>query len=146
MIISNPFGSTVLTGADARRFREQIGELPMKKIYIAGPMSGLPEFNFPAFNEAAARFRADGWIVFNPAEKDAEAGLDPEAYETGDADLATERGFDFRDAYLWDLEAVLRSNAIYMLPGWENSPGARGEHAVAVAIKRHDPSYELIYT
>lgn len=116
-----------------------------KKLYVAGPMSGLPEFNFPAFNDAAAFFRANGWEVFNPAEKDSESGLDAEAYKTGDAELATSKGFDFREAYLWDIESVLKSNAIYMLKGWENSPGARGEHAVAIAIKRHDPSYELFY-
>jgi hypothetical protein len=117
----------------------------MKVIYIAGPMSGYPEFNFPAFDDAAFLYREAGWEVLNPAEKDTEAGLDAEAYKTGDAGLATETGFNFRETYLWDIEAVLRSNAIYMLKGWENSPGARGEHAVAIAIKRHDPSYELIY-
>lgn len=117
----------------------------MRAIYIAGPMSGLPEFNFPAFNSAAAIWRAEGWEVFNPAEKDTEAGLDAEAYKTGDAELATATGFNFREAYLWDIEAVLKSNAIYMLRGWENSPGARGEHAVAIAIKRHDPSYGIFY-
>jgi hypothetical protein len=32
-----------------------------------------------------------------------------------------------------------------MLPGWEQSPGARGEHAVAVAMKKHYPEYQIIY-
>ena len=34
---------------------------------------------------------------------------------------------------------------IYMLEGWEASPGAIGEHAVAVAIKRHYPEYQIFY-
>jgi uncharacterized protein DUF4406 len=38
------------------------------KIYISGRMSGLPEFNFPAFHKAAADWRAAGWEVVNPAE------------------------------------------------------------------------------
>ena len=33
------------------------------RIYIAGPMSGLPEFNHPAFHAAAAQLRGAGYIV-----------------------------------------------------------------------------------
>jgi Domain of unknown function (DUF4406) len=40
----------------------------MKRIYIAGPMTGLPDFNYPAFNAEAARLRALGYEVENPAE------------------------------------------------------------------------------
>ncbi|MGB3485339.1 MAG: DUF4406 domain-containing protein [Mycobacterium sp.] len=47
------------------------------KIYVAGPMRGIPEFNFPAFHAAAAKLRADGHHVFNPAERDIEThGVD----------------------------------------------------------------------
>jgi len=42
----------------------------MKTIYLSGPMSGLPGFNFPAFHAAAAKLRADGFTVLNPAETD----------------------------------------------------------------------------
>lgn len=116
-----------------------------KSIYIAGPMSGYPEFNFPAFFAAAERFADEGWDVYNPAAKDEEGRLDKEAFETGDAAKAIDKGFDFREAYLWDIDCVIKADAIYMLPGWEASPGARGEHAVAVAMKRHYPEYEIIY-
>ena len=40
------------------------------KVYIAGPMSGLPELNHPAFFEVAEAFEEGGWEVFNPAELD----------------------------------------------------------------------------
>lgn len=116
-----------------------------KSVYIAGPMSGLPGFNFPAFNKVAAEFRAAGWTVYNPAEKESEKGLDDKARETGDSALAIKNGFDFREVYLWDIEKVITSDAIYMLPGWEASPGARGEHAVACAMKKHYPDYQIIY-
>lgn len=115
------------------------------KIYIAGPMSGYPEFNFPAFFAAQERLEADGWIVFNPAEKDQEATLDPNAVKTGDAKEAIAKGFDFREAFTWDMNKVIEASAIYMLPGWQFSPGATAEHAVAVAMKKHYPEYQIIY-
>lgn len=39
-----------------------------RKIYLAGPMSGLPDLNYPAFHAAAAKLRAMGHVVLNPAE------------------------------------------------------------------------------
>lgn len=116
------------------------------KIYIAGPMSGYKNFNFDEFNGAARMLKAEGWTVFNPAQKDLEKHPEIENNPTGDPALAAEKdGFNFREAYLWDLTKVLEADAIYMLRGWEQSPGARGEHAAAVAMKRHYPDYEIIY-
>lgn len=115
------------------------------KIYIAGPMSGIPEFNFPAFNTAEYTLKREGWTVFNPARKEEEMTLSAEAMKDGDNVLALKQGFDFRKVYLWDVSKVIESDAIYMLPGWEASPGARGEHAVAVAMQKHYPEYKIIY-
>lgn len=113
------------------------------KIYIAGPMTGYPQFNFPAFNTAEYTLAKMGWTVFNPARKDGEKDL--AGFATGDAKEAVAKGFDFREAYLWDLSKVIEADAIYMLRGWESSPGACGEHAAAVAMKRHYPNYQIIY-
>jgi hypothetical protein len=115
------------------------------KIYIAGPMSGLPEFNFPAFFKKQKELEAQGWTVFNPAAKDEEAALDAEARATGDARLAVDKGFDFREAFTWDMNRVIEGDAIYMLRGWQFSPGATAEHACAVAMKKHYPLYRIIY-
>jgi hypothetical protein len=117
----------------------------MKSIYIAGPMSGLPEFNFPAFFEAQSMLEAQGWKVWNPAAKDMEVSLDPNAYKVGDEKLAMQNGFNFREAYGWDCDKVINGDGIYMLRGWEASPGARGEHAVAVAMKSKHPEYVIMY-
>jgi hypothetical protein len=83
--------------------------------------------------------------VWNPAKKDLEADLDKKAKETGDAKAAIAAGFDFREAFAWDIDKVLNCDAIYMLPGWEQSPGARAEHATACVMQKHYPEYEIIY-
>lgn len=94
-----------------------------KRIYIAGGMRGIPLFNFPAFDEAAARGRALGYFVISPAEMDREKGFD----ET----RGTLDGFDIRDAISRDVAAILDCTAIALLPGWRNSIGATTELAVA---------------
>lgn len=97
------------------------------KVYIAGPMSGFSDFNFPAFDEAAFRLRYQGNMVFNPAEKDRETW----------GDMATIKAkANYRDCLRIDLNTILDwAEAVYMLKGWENSQGARIEHALAVALK-----------
>jgi hypothetical protein len=41
----------------------------MKRLYLSGPMSNLPDLNFPAFHSMAARLRAAGHQVVNPAQR-----------------------------------------------------------------------------
>jgi Domain of unknown function (DUF4406) len=114
-----------------------------KSIYLAGPMSGIPDFNFPAFNAAAAKFEAEGWEVFNPANKEGET-LSEASKVNGDPMQAQKDGFDFRSGYTWDVNKVIEADAIYLLEGWQHSPGARGEYAVALAVQRHYPDYEVL--
>ena len=66
----------------------------MASIYIAGPMSGYSEFNFPAFNRAAEDLAPYYDTVWNPAAKAQETELAPEAIATGDNKLVIEKGFD----------------------------------------------------
>jgi hypothetical protein len=85
-----------------------------KRIYIAGPMSGYPDCNFAAFHAAAQRLAAAGWAVFNPAENFG-----------GRKDLP-------REAYLrLDLAMLTQCDALALLPGWEESRGAKLEYLVA---------------
>ncbi|HED2900646.1 TPA: DUF4406 domain-containing protein, partial [Citrobacter freundii] len=37
------------------------------KIYIAGPMTGIPKYNRPAFHFEAIRLASEGHVVLNPA-------------------------------------------------------------------------------
>lgn len=110
----------------------------MKKAYLAGPMRSIPLFNFPAFNAAAAKLRSEGWIVFNPAEKDNERhGTDISAGNaTGDEKIAAkDHGFNLREALALDLDFICReADAIFMLPGWQASKGATAERATAIAL------------
>jgi len=104
-----------------------------KKIYIAGPMTGKREFNFPAFFAAEHKLKNDGWEVFNPAQNDVNNGVDVTNTDGAHEELTA--AFDLRKALAWDMTAVCKSDAIYMLNGWEYSPGARAEHALAATLK-----------
>lgn len=94
-------------------------------LYVSGPMSGLPGFNYPAFHAAAARLRAAGYRVVSPAELDADNGVD-----------VTARPFtaqDRRDALARDTQAIAAAGGVAVLYGWEDSDGARAEVALACA-------------
>ncbi len=91
----------------------------MKHIYLSGPMTGLPEHNYPAFHEAekiVAEQFPDATIE-NPARNfDGEAGLP-------------------RDVYLReDLRNLAKCDGIVMLEGWHVSGGARMEYLIACEL------------
>lgn len=108
------------------------------KIYVAGPMRGIPEFNFPAFNTAAAILRGKGHEVFNPAERDNERhGKDISIGNIAGCEetAAKEHGFSLREALADDTDWICRhADAIALLPGWENSKGAKAELALSEAL------------
>lgn len=85
----------------------------MYRVYIAGPMSGIEDYNIPAFNLAAAKWRAQGWHVENPGE-------------FGEHDDWT-----WMDYMVRDLPLLMRCDAIAMMPGWQKSKGAQLEKLVA---------------
>lgn len=82
-----------------------------RRVYISGPMSGLPEFNRPAFLAEEARVKADGGVALNPAWLP--DGLTQAQY----MDVC--------------LALVRAASEMIMLPGWERSAGARAERAYA---------------
>lgn len=107
------------------------------KIYLAGPMRGKPNFNFPAFDYASARLRSQGHEVFSPADHDREInGPGIEINPTGDESLCEKtHGFSIRDALSADLNWICReADAVALLPGWEQSTGATAERATAIAV------------
>ena len=116
-----------------------------RKIYIAGPMTGYVDFNYPKFMEVEAMLRSQGFIVFNPTNKGFDEQLSDQSKENGCTLTAIEHGLNMRDIYQWDVSKVIESDAIYVLDGYENSPGAIGELAVARAMKHYYPEYEIIF-
>ncbi len=94
----------------------QLARARAGRIYVAGPMTGLPEFNFPAFNSAAAELRGQGMLVVNPAEH-------------GIID-----GAEWADYLHYDLGRLATCSTIHLLPGWSKSRGAALEALCAYTL------------
>lgn len=87
----------------------------MKKIYIAGPMTGYSDYNKPAFFGASLSLMDMGYVVLNPATL-------PEGLEQS----------EYMDICL---AMVRAADAIYLLEGYENSKGALAELAYAEKLE-----------
>lgn len=91
------------------------------RIYISGPMTGYPDHNKAAFDEAAEYLRSLGHEVVSPAELDHNTGveLDGTGWEVSDDEYE-----NFIDR---DLVEVDSCDAIAFLPGWSKSGGVGRE-------------------
>lgn len=101
----------------------------VKRIYIAGPMTGKEDLNRVEF-EKAAKF-------IEESSKGFSIGFNPH-------DVANMLGWD-ESTLLSTIASTLlvdlaNCDAIYMLRGWQDSKGATAEHAVAKWI-----GLEIIY-
>ena len=85
-----------------------------QRIYISGPMTGLPGYNYAAFNAEAARLRALGYHVENPAENPPQ-----DSWEAYMAVCIPQMG---------------TCDTIALLPGWSESRGALRERQEAVKL------------
>lgn len=103
-----------------------------RKIYIAGPMRGIPFYNFPEFDRAAEKLFNEGWDPVNPAELDRELGYHPEDMPVNFDWNSIPEGFPLKAIVAKDIDALTECDAIYMLAGWEKSKGAKAEVAVAM--------------
>lgn len=89
----------------------------IKKLYIAGPMSGYPECNYPAFSMAAEILRMRGYDVVNPV------------------DVHISDRHHYVDLIREDLRAMLDCDGVAVLENWWESTGARNEVNVAGLLK-----------
>lgn len=93
-----------------------LAETRVGRIYLAGPMTGFEDNNFPAFNAKAAALRSQGWHVENPA------------------DHGVVEGATWADYLRADIVNIATCEAMYFLPGWEKSLGAKLEHHIAESL------------
>ncbi len=123
--------------------------ISLGRAYLAGPMTGIPQFNFPLFDAVAHDLRVAGWDIVSPAELDdpetRAAALASEDGNPGDSALNGETWADFlaRDVKLIADEV----DAVILLPGWEASKGARLEAFIASLsghkVYFHEPACEI---
>jgi len=93
-------------------------------IYISGPISGRPNGNREAFDQAQRELEADGHRVLNPHVFCAFLESSPRWPSMGPLEKW--------DAYMAVCLATLPgAHRIHLLEGWEDSPGARIEEAKA---------------
>jgi hypothetical protein len=94
------------------------------KVYISGPMTSMPEKNFPAFYDAEEKWIQRGFEVHNPAREE------------------RNHNQSWATCMRHDIEALVSCDAIAMLPGWQFSPGAVLEHAIAHRLEM--PVYDAV--
>jgi hypothetical protein len=87
------------------------------RIYVAGPMTGVDGFNLPAFAWSTERLTAAGYDAVNPGRH----GVNP--------------GYMWEDYLRRALLDMLTCDGVALLPGWEESRGARLEVDVAVRLR-----------
>lgn len=80
------------------------------KLYIAGPMTGYVDLNYPAFKSAEALLVQAGFEVLNPVDNDPGDGK-----------------HDWLDFMRMSLVQISQCDGIAILPGWAESRGARIE-------------------
>ncbi len=86
------------------------------RLYIAGPMTGIPGRNADEFNKAAARLRACGYEVINPVD----VNPDPDVL--------------WGEAMRQDIPQLCTCDGVATLEGWNASKGARLEVTIATAL------------
>ncbi len=90
------------------------------RVYIAGPMTGLPHHNFPAFRKAACDLNRKGYHAVSPLEINGEQEGAPG---------------DWMQCMRKDIAAlVTRCDFVALLPGWQLSRGALLEHYIASSV------------
>lgn len=106
------------------------------KLYLAGRMTGIPQYNFPAFQAAAKALRAAGYEVISPEENDPdEVRALALASPNGDpAEDGITRLESMEETALRNHHDVVSADGIALIPGYEGSKGTAHELALAIRL------------
>lgn len=100
---------------------------PMK-VYIAGPMRGIPNWNMDKFAEAEKLWKGFGHHVFSPAQLVKAMGYDT----NGSCEPGTKTGLEhLKHVMLSDIACIYACDAVAVIAGWEDSRGSTVEVALA---------------
>ncbi len=109
------------------------------KWYLAGPMKGVLQLNFPLFDEVAYKLRSHGYNIVSPAELDndfvREKALESKGEYTG---THTQGEMLSRDVQIVANEV----DGIIFLPDWKHSAGARLEAYVGLMTDKTFAEYK----
>lgn len=142
-----------------------------RTLYVAGPMSRIPQYNFPLFEAVAVALRDDGWTIVSPHECDSEetraaAWASPDGISTSAGSeswgecLARDVKMLADGLYIADERGVTGDkptpiDGIAFLPNWEKSRGARleafvglltGKEFFRVQVDHRGPTQDKYYT
>lgn len=89
------------------------------RVYIAGPMTGIPNHNFPTFRKAACDLNCRGYHAVSPLEINNEQDGAPG---------------EWAECMKRDIAALMTCDAVALLDGWQRSRGALLEHFIAQTV------------
>lgn len=87
-------------------------------LYIAGPMTGMRDHNFPAFFRAEALLNAAGYDTCNPARLE------------GDLDITWTKALER------DIPHLVACDGVALLPNWWLSKGAKFEYRIMTTLEK----------
>lgn len=108
-------------------------QMSTDKWYLAAPMTGVPQFNFPALIAATAALRGNGYTITTPAELDS-PDVQAAAMASATGDQADVNMIEtWGDMLARDVKIITdEMDGIVFLPGWDKSKGARLEAFVGI--------------
>lgn len=109
-----------------------------KSYYLAGPMTGYPQFNIPLFECVTAELRAAGYTIVSPVELDSTIVREV-ALASADGALENNQiaGETWGEILARDVRLVAdKVDGVIVLPRWNYSRGARLEVFVALLCSK----------